>query len=1035
MNKSLFEISFKKIFKLHMSKQITHSINTNNNESLLTAILDKDYEKIDHLLTIDPNLLYMKDKSNRSLLMLAVESNSTEITEILLNHGASVNDTDDFNNIPLMYISLENDIDILKLLLNKKSDINCTNEKNENILSIICKQTQWMKKDPLEHISILIEKNIDINQIDSLGYTPLTNYVINALCINKECIDLFLINEATISLYEEYNTTIYRDLWRGIIEGDLDKVNNTIISNDITNFLKKSDIPLLTLACCSGTFEIVELLIKYKADVNFKDNNNITPLMMACKSGSNDIVKLLLKFDADVNITDNNNNNAISYASLNYHEKTHTIIKSLYNAQNHISYNHKIPLLVNLYHDKSGAHSLYMYDQYKTELIVYTNQQINDNIFEYDIAIINVDSCRETENSLCLEIIQEIIRDDIEKVLENSFQINEYNRSYLLHIACFSKCQKNILKILIDMKCDVNKKNYLGNTPFMMASISGSKMCANFLIENNCDINMVNNKNNNAFMLACKNGRTHKYIYFLRELYEEDYLCHINDNNMDALSYVCKYPINFNSGEKYEGEMEDIIRSLYTRGFNKEYPIENIMSNLMIACRSKMCDNSYDVIKNLLDLDADVTYTYNNQTALSYLISNTSTYTYSYAINMLIEYGAPLYFDINKQKCTLFSTEYPFYICTFSIIQCITCYRLSEVFLIKQHIYNFILNTYKFSFNEDIHKEVLYWACCVGINKKIIKQMVSQSKCPLSLWKDLLVNACKYFKYFSEDTFLSFFRFLLDNNEKVPDETLYWIIIESCDSDFKLSILELLLKRGNFKNNIYIGDKSILYIAICNLHTTFKTIKLLFDYGAADIKNISVHIDGLVHRDFLVFNEIVKLKEYSKIFELFVEHGANPFSVNEDNMNILMYIIRHSYHWNIKYNEQIEFFSKYITDINHRDSHGETILSYLTTAVNTASNCFYMMRDAFMVVFNFDIDWENNKESFELIKNQNTYGNFYKKYMLIKRGLTLMCNNVPRKNIFKNLPIVRVLLMILKYKFKSRYNDIFKKILIKFLFI
>ena len=51
---------------------------------------------------------------------------------------------------------------------------------------------------------------------------------------------------------------------------------------------------LLQWACENGCLDIVDLLIKYKADVNKKDSNGSTPLMSACKNGHFEVVELLL---------------------------------------------------------------------------------------------------------------------------------------------------------------------------------------------------------------------------------------------------------------------------------------------------------------------------------------------------------------------------------------------------------------------------------------------------------------------------------------------------------------------------------------------------------------------------------------------------------------------------------------------------------------------------------------------------------------------------------------------------------------------
>jgi len=52
---------------------------------------------------------------------------------------------------------------------------------------------------------------------------------------------------------------------------------------------------LLQWASEKGCLDMVDLLIKFKADVNKKDNSGNSPLMAACKNGHLDVVELLLE--------------------------------------------------------------------------------------------------------------------------------------------------------------------------------------------------------------------------------------------------------------------------------------------------------------------------------------------------------------------------------------------------------------------------------------------------------------------------------------------------------------------------------------------------------------------------------------------------------------------------------------------------------------------------------------------------------------------------------------------------------------------
>lgn len=54
-------------------------------------------------------------------------------------------------------------------------------------------------------------------------------------------------------------------------------------------------VSLLQWACEKGCEDMIDLLIKYKADVNKRDCFGNTPLMVACRNGHLDVVEMLLE--------------------------------------------------------------------------------------------------------------------------------------------------------------------------------------------------------------------------------------------------------------------------------------------------------------------------------------------------------------------------------------------------------------------------------------------------------------------------------------------------------------------------------------------------------------------------------------------------------------------------------------------------------------------------------------------------------------------------------------------------------------------
>lgn len=71
----------------------------------------------------------------------------------------------------------------------------------------------------------------------------------------------------------------------------------------------------LHIACREQNFEIVEILIRNKANINLQDNEGWTPLMRASLAGDEKIVKLLIKKGAIINHQNNFSESAIFHSA------------------------------------------------------------------------------------------------------------------------------------------------------------------------------------------------------------------------------------------------------------------------------------------------------------------------------------------------------------------------------------------------------------------------------------------------------------------------------------------------------------------------------------------------------------------------------------------------------------------------------------------------------------------------------------------------------------------------------------------------
>lgn len=101
-------------------------------------------------------------------------------------------------------------------------------------------------------------------------------------------------------------------------------VSNSSIDPSIENQLNKTHFYSF-----EDQDKIVDLLIRYKVDVNIMDYHGRTPLFMAARNGNKKIVESLIEAGADVNTKDKSGTTPYERASergIIFHTKSHNFI-------------------------------------------------------------------------------------------------------------------------------------------------------------------------------------------------------------------------------------------------------------------------------------------------------------------------------------------------------------------------------------------------------------------------------------------------------------------------------------------------------------------------------------------------------------------------------------------------------------------------------------------------------------------------------------------------------------------------------------
>lgn len=93
-----------------------------------------------------------------------------------------------------------------------------------------------------------------------------------------------------------------------------------LLNGAAVNSKDKKWLTPLHRACCSGNYNVVDILLRYKADANARDRSWQTPLHVAAANNAVQCVELILPYLLSRNITDRFVH--ISYFITRYHKIT-----------------------------------------------------------------------------------------------------------------------------------------------------------------------------------------------------------------------------------------------------------------------------------------------------------------------------------------------------------------------------------------------------------------------------------------------------------------------------------------------------------------------------------------------------------------------------------------------------------------------------------------------------------------------------------------------------------------------------------------
>ena len=295
-------------------------------DSLLKAVEEEDEtEALRVLLQLrqDPNVKYpctldSKQATKATPLYIASQLGHTEAVRVLLQHNADPNLPSDDKRTPLMIASSSNHPAVVELLL--AHDKEAKDEARDNALRYAT------DRNNVEIMKLLLEAGLDPNiQAGENGWTCL----LVACCDNyPEIVSLLLKHGADPYLVEKHKKNC---LMMAAQNGHTEIVSMLLNSEhvDIHRIINKlTEQKWTALALAYDHPEVVELLLDHGADPNIATDDGWTPLMLACqRKGVPATVEVLLKYKPNLDHENNLGMSAYGLARWNNLNEIMTILE------------------------------------------------------------------------------------------------------------------------------------------------------------------------------------------------------------------------------------------------------------------------------------------------------------------------------------------------------------------------------------------------------------------------------------------------------------------------------------------------------------------------------------------------------------------------------------------------------------------------------------------------------------------------------------------------------------------------------------
>ena len=273
----------------------------NNRTPLLWASLTASGKFIETLIDLGADVNAQRTDDKVAPLYLAAACNNYVAVDILLKHGADVGHLNTSKTAGLHACAGKGSLSVSRLLIDSGCDINLRDNTGKTALYLAVENKhKYMVKCLLES-----EANVNMKYNENASERI---YLVRGKDRGKLAWHYILVEKALLPLFLRRTNGSSLDVadFGLVLEGGWGKDPPENVRKNINEmgatFPDTQSQTVLHVASKSASLEIVDLLVKHKADINTNDADGFTPLHLAAMYGNIKVVKKLVELDADVNL-------------------------------------------------------------------------------------------------------------------------------------------------------------------------------------------------------------------------------------------------------------------------------------------------------------------------------------------------------------------------------------------------------------------------------------------------------------------------------------------------------------------------------------------------------------------------------------------------------------------------------------------------------------------------------------------------------------------------------------------------------------